>query len=48
MISVAGWVRNMTDEVYKRNVADLSTAFNQINSWVGDPRTYGVSMTLKF
>jgi iron complex outermembrane recepter protein len=48
MITISGWVRNMTNKVYKRNVADLSTAFNQINSWVGDPRTYGASMTLKF
>jgi iron complex outermembrane receptor protein len=48
LITVSGWVRNMTNKIYKRNVADLSTAFNQINSWVGDPRTYGVSMALKF
>ncbi len=48
MISVAGWVRNLTDEVYKRNVLDVSTAFDQVNSFVGDPRTYGISVGVKY
>jgi len=47
-ITVSGWVRNITNEAYKRNVLDLSTAFNQIDAFVGDPRTYGGSVSLKF
>ncbi len=47
-LSVSGWVRNLTNEVYKRNVLDLSTAFRQINAFIGDPRTYGLSASLKF
>jgi iron complex outermembrane recepter protein len=47
-VSLSGWVRNLTDENYKRNVLDISTAFDQINVFVGDPRTYGASLMLKF
>lgn len=47
-VTVAGWIRNVTNEVYKENVRDLSTAFNYIANFIGDPRTYGVSASLKF
>jgi iron complex outermembrane recepter protein len=48
MITLSGWVRNVTDKIYKRNVLDVGTGFNQINVFVGDPRTYGGSLTVKF
>lgn len=48
MVTVSGWVRNATNVVYKQNVLDLTTAFNQINNFVGTPRTWGFSATMKF
>ncbi len=48
LITVSGWGRNLTNFTYKRNVLDLTTAFNQVNNFVGDPRTWGFSATLKF
>lgn len=47
-ISVAGWGRNLTNTIYKRNVLDLTTVFRQVNNFVGDPRTYGFSVSIKF
>ena len=47
-VSISGWVRNATNEVFKRNVLDLSVAFGQISNYIGDPRTYGVSASVTF
>jgi outer membrane receptor protein involved in Fe transport len=45
---VAGWVRNITDEVYKTLAFDASVAANLIGSLVGTPRTYGISVSFDF
>ena len=42
--SIAGWVRNIGDEVYKTTAFDLSVAANLVGSLVGNPRTYGISV----
>jgi len=49
-VEIAGWVRNLTDEVYKTNVIDISerATFGSLLNFVGDPRTYGGSVTLTF
>lgn len=47
-IEVAGWVRNLTDQVYKTLAFDASTAANLVGNLVGDPRTYGVSVNFQF
>ena len=47
-IEVAGWVRNFTDESYKSFGFDASTFNNTSIYFVGDPRTYGLSLNLNF
>jgi iron complex outermembrane receptor protein len=48
MVEVAGWVRNLTDEVYYADTIDLSSVQGSILYIVGDPRTYGISLTVRF
>jgi iron complex outermembrane receptor protein len=48
MIEIAGWVRNITDEVYWVDVINLSEFQEAILYAVGDPRTYGISVTIRF
>ena len=48
MVEVAGWVRNLTDEVYYADTIDLTIAQTSILYIVGDPRTYGISLTVRF
>ena len=49
-VEIAGWVRNLTDEVYKTNVIDISdrSTFSSLLNFVGDPRTYGGSIMVSF
>jgi outer membrane receptor protein involved in Fe transport len=45
---IAGWVRNLTDESYKTFGFDASTFNNTSIYFVGDPRTYGGTLTVNF
>lgn len=47
-IEVAGWVRNLTNEVYKTLAFDASAGPGLVGNLVGDPRTYGLSAKVKF
>lgn len=47
-IEVSGWVRNLTDEVYKSGAFDASSSVGMIGYRVGDPRTYGGSVRVEF
>ncbi|MEM7413570.1 MAG: TonB-dependent receptor [Myxococcota bacterium] len=47
-IEVAGWVRNVTDEVYKNFAFDASVVSRVIINFVGEPRTIGVDVTVNF
>jgi iron complex outermembrane receptor protein len=47
-IELAGWVRNLTNEVYKTIAFDASAAAGLVGNLVGDPRTYGVSLSVSF
>ena len=47
-IEVAAWVRNFLDERYKVDVFDVSRDFNTILEVWGDPRTFGLTITLGF
>jgi iron complex outermembrane receptor protein len=47
-IEIAGWVRNFTDQVYKPFAFDASTFANVVINFVGMPRTYGVSLSLRW
>jgi iron complex outermembrane receptor protein len=45
---IAGWVRNLTDEVVKTFAFDGSTFNRTTIYFVGDPRTYGASLVVNF
>jgi iron complex outermembrane recepter protein len=45
---IAGWVRNMTNEVYKTLAFDASAGPGLVGNLVGDPRTYGLSAKVTF
>jgi iron complex outermembrane receptor protein len=47
-IEIAGWCRNLTDEVYKTYAFDASTFANVVINFVGEPRTYGLDLTVRF
>jgi iron complex outermembrane receptor protein len=47
-IEIAGWCRNLTDEVYKSYAFDASTFANVVINYVGEPRTYGLDLTIRF
>jgi iron complex outermembrane receptor protein len=47
-IEIAGWVRNLTNEAYKTFAFDAST-FNETSIYfVGDPRTFGGTISVSF
>ena len=47
-IEVAGWVRNLSDEIYYADAIDLSRLANALAYAMGEPRTYGVTLELRF
>ncbi|HEB90809.1 MAG TPA: TonB-dependent receptor [Deltaproteobacteria bacterium] len=47
-IEIALWGRNITNETYKAFSADLSNIQKTTLHFVGDPRTYGVTTSIKF
>ena len=47
-IEIAGWCRNVTDEVYKTYAFDASSFSNVVINFVGEPRTYGLDFTVRF
>lgn len=47
-IEIAGWVRNFTDTVYKTYVADVTVGFGSLLNFIGEPRTYGISLQLYY
>ena len=48
MIEISGWVRNFTDTRYKTYVADATQTFQSLINWIGDPRTFGGSISLRY
>jgi iron complex outermembrane receptor protein len=47
-IEIAGWVRNVADERFKAFSADLTTFRSTTLHFVGDPRTFGVTTSVRF
>lgn len=45
---LSGWVENLTDQAYTVDVFNLARLRRAILHAVGDPRTYGVTATVKF
>ncbi len=48
LVSVAGWIRNVTNEAYKTFAFDASAFQKTTVYFVGDPRTFGTSITVTF
>jgi outer membrane receptor protein involved in Fe transport len=47
-VEIAGWVRNITDEVYKSYAFDASTFSRVVVQYTGEPRTFGLDFIVKF
>lgn len=47
-VEIAGWARNVTDEVYKTYVFDASRFGGEALHFVGEPRTVGADLTITF
>ena len=47
-IEVAGWVRNVADKSFKAFAADLTNIQRTTLFFVGDPRTFGVTTSIRF
>jgi outer membrane receptor protein involved in Fe transport len=47
-IEIAGWVRNLTNQSYKTFAFDASTFNKTTIYFVGDPRTFGGTLTVNF
>ncbi len=47
-IEVAGWIRNLDDQVYKTFAFDVSRFRGVVVNYVGEPRTLGVDFTITF
>ena len=47
-VEIAGWARNVTDEVYKTYVFDASRFSSSVLNFVGEPRTVGADLTITF
>jgi len=45
---IAGWVRNLTDEIYRVTVFDQGRASNSTSSVISQPRSYGATLTMRF
>ncbi|MEE8571804.1 MAG: TonB-dependent receptor, partial [Gemmatimonadota bacterium] len=47
-LEVSGWVRNILDKAYRVQSFDLSEDFRYVADFYGDPRTYGLTVSLYF
>ena len=48
MTPVTGWVRNLTNESYRNFSADVSRFLNTTIHFIGEPRTYGMTVQYDF
>jgi iron complex outermembrane receptor protein len=47
-IELAVWVRNLTNEIYRADAIDLSRFQESVLYAMGDPRTYGIDLVVRF
>jgi outer membrane receptor protein involved in Fe transport len=47
-IELAGWIRNLTDVAYRGDIINLARLRQQLLYAMGDPRTYGVTLNVRF
>jgi len=48
VIELAGWVRNLTDKAYSVDMINLSRFSSSVLHAMGDPRTYGATLQVRF
>jgi len=47
-VEVAGWIRNVTDQAYSADILNLTRFNGSILHAIGDPRTFGVTVQVRF
>ena len=47
-IEVMGWVKNFMDQEYRLQSFDISDGFDLVFDVYGEPRTYGVTLSVYF
>ncbi len=47
-VQVSGWVRNFTDKLYKSTAFNSSQGPRLVGNFLGDPRTYGLSVSVRY
>ncbi|MCA9506257.1 MAG: TonB-dependent receptor, partial [Myxococcales bacterium] len=47
-LELSGWVENMTDQAYTVDVFNLARFRRSILYAIGDPRTYGLTLRVRF
>src|SRR5262249_36496951 len=47
-VEIAGWCRHVTAKGYKTLAFAASTFSNVVVNYVGEPRTYGLDLTVRF
>jgi iron complex outermembrane receptor protein len=45
---LAGWIENLTDQAYAQDVLNLARLRKALLYAIGDPRTYGLTLTLRY
>ncbi|HIF99214.1 MAG TPA: TonB-dependent receptor [Myxococcales bacterium] len=48
VVELAGWVRNVTDQAYSQDILNLTRFQGTILHAIGDPRTYGATLQVRF
>jgi len=47
-VVISGWVKNVTNEAYRNFSADLNTFLDTTIHFIGEPRTYGMTLRVDF
>jgi iron complex outermembrane receptor protein len=47
-LELAGWIENVTDQAYTVDVLNLARLRKALLHAIGDPRTYGLTLTLRY
>jgi outer membrane receptor protein involved in Fe transport len=48
VVELAGWVRNLTDKAYSGDILNLTRFQGTILHAMGDPRTFGATLQVRF
>ena len=48
MVTVEIWGNNLADKLFYQVAFDAPFQYNQIDAFLGDPRTFGITLRTKF